>query len=340
VPSFKIKSKLDQAGDTKNNFQFETSRDPLYAEYVQRPKKKAFVAILTSGLILALLLSGGGYWYYNNYLKKNALGVVLSSVDVPIPPAQDSSKKRPTVDIAGNQITNQLLSHGYNLGFIFSEPLLDLGMNLPVKTGSKDINTDIKQPKSLDDVISRPADPKKVEKRNLLEYPKYNITAPIQYANFEDLFDKNPDGTIKFESDPGSKNDPLDSPVQQKLVKGIVHTAFSVMPGEVGNSYIVGHTSNFNTVNSEYNTIFKPLESTSQSGEEFFIWDNYGRKLKFVVFEAIAIKEADVATAYKNFGDKRVVTLQGSILETVNGFLQPTKRWLTRGELVVETLQK
>ncbi|NJK71317.1 MAG: hypothetical protein HC932_03645 [Thermales bacterium] len=40
--------------------------------------------------------------------------------------------------------------------------------------------------------------------------------------------------------------------------------------------------------------------------------------------------------AYKTFGNKRVVTLQTSILELVPGLgLQPTKRWLTRGELIL-----
>jgi hypothetical protein len=59
--------------------------------------------------------------------------------------------------------------------------------------------------------------------------------------------------------------------------------------------------------------------------------------MKFKVFEAITIRAEDTEIAYKSFGDRRVVTLQGSVLEIVNGFLQPTKRWLTRGELVLET---
>ncbi len=345
MPSFKLKSKLhdaqlDSQFDKKSSELFERRRDPLLADYLDRPRRKlsTILAVLLLGLVIMMGVGGG--WYYQNHIKPEKTNTKVTVVDVPTPPAQDTTKKRPTVDLAGNQLTDQLLRNGYNMGFIFSQPLLDLGMKLPVKSDSRDINTQILQPKPLDDIVARPADPAKAEKRNLLEYPKYNITAPIKYASFEDLFDANADGTIKFDSDPGKKNDGLETPVQIKLKDGIVHTAFSAMPGEVGNSYIVGHTSNFDSVKSDYNKIFKPLESTSQPGEEFYIWDNYGRKLKFVVFDAVAIKEADVETAYKNFGDKRVVTLQGSILETVNGYLQPTKRWLTRGELVVDQMPK
>jgi hypothetical protein len=193
----------------------------------------------------------------------------------------------------------------------------------------------------LNDLVPIPDNPQLV---SFLRYPKYNINVPVQYAGLKDLFQTNEKGDflkdkngsyLPIEEDV-ARDGPLGVPIQRLLIDGIVHIGFTPQPGEIGNSYIVGHSSNFNSVQSNYNYIFKPLEQISQVGEEFFVYDKSGRELKFVVFETKSILEKDVAEAYKDFGDKRVVTLQCSILEFVPGKgLQPTKRWLTRGELVL-----
>ena len=188
----------------------------------------------------------------------------------------------------------------------------------------------------LDQLLACPRNP---QQRNFLRYPQYNINTPIIYSELTDLFQTNPDGSINYSAPVEEDLDqgPLSNPIQRLLVDGIVHIAFTAQPGEIGNSYIVGHSSNYSSVRSDYNTIFKPIERISQPGEEFIIWDECGRELKFKVFETKAILEDDVEEAYKIFGDKRVVTLQTSILEFVPGVgLYPTKRWLTRGELVLE----
>ena len=181
--------------------------------------------------------------------------------------------------------------------------------------------------------------PRNPQQRNFLRYPQYNINTPIIYSELTDLFQTNPDGSINYSApvEEDLSQGPLSNPIQRLLVDGIVHIAFTAKPGEIGNSYIVGHSSNFSSVRSDYNTIFKPIERISQPGEEFIIWDECGRELNFRVFETKAILEDDVEEAYKIFGDKRVVTLQTSILEFVPGVgLYPTKRWLTRGELILE----
>jgi hypothetical protein len=182
--------------------------------------------------------------------------------------------------------------------------------------------------KSLDEVVKKPAQPVRT---NWVSYPKYKIQVPLIYTTYEDLYNKNPDGSINFTSpiDQG----PIESPVQQKLKDGVVHLAYTPLPGEVGNSYIVGHSSNFSSVKSAYNRIFKPIESVSRPGEEFFVYDQQGRELKFCVFDALKIAESDVKEAFKTFGDRRVVTLQTSILGVRNGRVEATHRWLTRGEL-------
>jgi hypothetical protein len=244
--------------------------------------------------------------------------------------------KKVYIDKTGDALTELLKEAGFDNGYISAEPFIDLKLGLPIEqkieeVESTDVVVDPNKPKTLDDIIPRPST---AQFRNFLRYPKYNINAPIIYSSFEDLFNKNPDGTINT-FDP-IDNNPIDSPVQQKLKDGIVHIAYSPQPGEIGNSYIIGHSSNFSVVKSNYNTIFKPLESKSQPGEEFIIYDRFGRELKFRVFEAYKISGEDGNEAYKKFEDRRVVTLQTSIVTWTNKGWAATHRWLTRGELVVE----
>lgn len=228
---------------------------------------------------------------------------------------------------------------GLDLGFIFSQPYVDLGS--PIHISAKELqdfedrlaNNQVvdDRPVPLDELI--PPSSGNSQFRNLLIYDKYKIRVPILYTVFEDLFESNPDGSINF-TQPKDTSD-INSPVQKKLEGGIVHLAYTPMPGEIGNSYIVGHSSNYSFIKSPYNSVFKPIEQRSQPGEEFVIYDRYGRELKFRVFEALKIEDRDTAKAYEKFPDRRVVTLQTSILGIRNGRWEATHRWLTRGELVL-----
>jgi Sortase domain len=193
-----------------------------------------------------------------------------------------------------------------------------------------DNNGKSRQP--LDELVKKP---EQGIKNSYLIYPKYRVQAPIQYGDFKDLFQTRTEGGFNFNGQLIDQN-PTESPIQLKLKEGIVHLGYTVQPGDIGNSYIVGHSSNFSNVKSDYNTIFKPLESKTVPGEDFLIYDRYGRELKFCVFEALKIEESDIATAYKEFPGERVVTLQTSILGWKNGQLQATHRWLTRGKLCLE----
>jgi Sortase domain len=185
---------------------------------------------------------------------------------------------------------------------------------------------------SLEEIVKKP---EQGIKTSFLSYPKYRVQVPIQYGDFNDLFQKRPEGGFNFNGELVDQN-PIEAPIQQKLRDGIVHLGYTVQPGEIGNSYIVGHSSNFGSVKSDYNSIFKPLESKTEKGEDFLIYDKSGRELKFCVFEALKIAEADIETAYKEFPGERVVTLQTSILGWKDGQLQATHRWLTRGKLCNE----
>jgi len=246
-------------------------------------------------------------------------------------------------DKDGKIITQELREAGIDLGFISSKPFIELGT--PINT-SPDQTSEIEnkiaageieataESKPLDEIIPPSESIPPANRRNLLIYDKYKIRVPIIYTNFSDLFNKRENGTYDFRSP--TDTDSPDSPVQKKLEEGIVHLAYTPQPGEIGNSYIVGHSSNYSWVDSPYNRVFEPIRQRSQVGETFVILDRYGRELKFEVFEVKKIAAEDVSIAYKNYTDRRVVTLQTSILGYRNGKVEATHRWITRGELVVE----
>ena len=209
--------------------------------------------------------------------------------------------------------------------------------NIPSDAGSAEI------PKQrLTDLVPVPSKP---EKKNIISYPEYKVEVPLVYTNLDDRFEKNSDGTINFNKT--YSDDSAKSPIQQKLKKGVILEPMAPQPGETGNSYISGHTSNYSYVDSQYNTAFKPMESKTKVGEKFFVYDCEGRKLVFDVFEAKEITADDTDQAWKDYADKRVVSLQGSVLKKCAGGLEqacanqgcqgvcPTHRWITRGVLNV-----
>lgn len=241
-------------------------------------------------------------------------------------------KNQVKVDIAGENLTKILSEIGADMGFVSSTNILELGQKLPIKIDSpiQIVDEGIYPVRvDLNSVIPKPVAPNNLVK-STIAWEKYNLNAPIIWSQFSDLFETTSDGFINFEKSLDTNS--TTTPIQKKLEQGTVHLPYSPLPGEIGNSYIIGHSSNFSFVKSDYNTVFKAFEMKSQPGEEFFIYDFFGRELRFRVFETLVVNEADIAEAFKNFGSRRVVTLQSSILE--NG--QPTKRWLTRAELIIE----
>jgi hypothetical protein len=199
------------------------------------------------------------------------------------------------------------------------------------------------QKKTLNELVRIPKD---VKYRGWLIYPKFGVNAPVIFSQLEDIYETNKDGIFKkngngqlieiLEKEEDIKaGNYLSTPTQNLLTKGAVHLANSSDPGELGNSYIIGHTSNFPSVVSDYNFVFKPFNQKSSAGDEFIIFDREGRELHFEVFETLTIKaeEGGLAISKERFKDERVVTLQGSILDF---YQQPTQRWLTRGRLVLK----
>lgn len=228
-----------------------------------------------------------------------------------------------------------------------SNPNTNSGQNSEQSTKpAKILEEIIPKPKELE---SKESEPKtNLDKKNLLVFPKYKIEVPIIHLTFDQMYPRNKNGEIDFN---GELNYPLDRPVcqqavyrdtchpvQKALELGAVHLPMSVHPGEIGTSYIAAHTSNWGFVKSPYNAIFKPMEGQTKVGDEFFVFDNWGRKLKFRIFDSLEIRADDLTNAYKKFDNRRTITLQGSVLKWTKQGLQPTHRWLSRGELVEESV--
>lgn len=247
-------------------------------------------------------------------------------------------------DTTGRKITYNLKQFGINAGFVWDTDITELGQRHPYNFGVTESQSTYfpTQPKHIEQLIPAQNDCPNYSntiqgQKNWLSFAKYGVETPIQNGSFDDFYNYGSDGQINLNSEIQEDKNAIGKgnyesvPVQKLLKYGVVHLPITPAPGQVGNSYIIGHTSNFPQVKSAYNKIFKPFESKSKAGDEFTIWDHKCRQMTFRVFEAFAIGEYDTAAAYQNMGDRRVVTLQGSILDAN---WQPTKRWLTRGELV------
>jgi hypothetical protein len=251
---------------------------------------------------------------------------------------------REIIDTNGRKITYNLKQSGINAGYVWDTDIAELGQGHPYSFGITESQATYfpTQPTHIEQIIPAQdncpdyADTIQWQK-NWLSFTKYGVQAPVINGSFGDFYNYNSNGEINLNNEIQEDKNAIANgnyesvPVQKLLKAGVVHLPISPAPGQVGNSYIIGHTSNFPQVQSAYNKIFKPFESKSLVGDEFTIWDNKCRQMTFRVFEAFAIGEYDTATAYQNMGNRRVVTLQGSILDAN---WQPTKRWLTRAELV------
>jgi hypothetical protein len=275
-------------------------------------------------------------------LAPQETGVLIETSNIQ-PKTLAKSKPKEINDLNGRKITYNLQQFGINAGYIWDTDISELGQSSPFQSGVTDNQSAYfpTSPKHIEQLIPAqdncPNDSAIQGQKNWLSFGKYRVEAPIINGSFGDFYSYGSDGQINLNSEIIEDQNAIargnyeSVPVQKLLKAGVVHLPISPALGQVGNSFIVGHTSNFPQVKSNYNTIFKPFESKSRVGDEFTIWDHKCRQMTFRVFEAFAIGEYDTDTAYQNMGNRRVVTLQGSILDAS---WQPTKRWLTRGELV------
>lgn len=100
--------------------------------------------------------------------------------------------------------------------------------------------------------------------------PKINVTAPIIFVDTRD-----------------------EKTIQNNLTQGAVHYSGTAMPGEVGNSFITGHSSNFWWIKGSYNYIFLNLNKLT-IGDQLKIYHN-GNKYVYQVSEVKTVEPTDVS---------------------------------------------
>ena len=318
----------------------------LSLERIPHKGKILMIPVLTFGLIFL-----GFNWYQLEVsnVKLDFLGggesLELKKKD-PSPIIKNVTQELVPRDKDGESITKLVskLNNKFNMGFISSKNLKDLNIKSPLQITANQESLapkdEVLKIKTLDTVY--PA-PEKCEQRNNVVFEsKQIIDAPIQYIDYGDMFYTNSDGSYDFNKLPDYENHPIygdiNSPSQKKLELGIIHmTAISPLPGEIGNSYFAGHSSNWSHIKSNYNQVFKPLLDEIFNGSVFTIYDYKCRKLNFRVFESTIIESEDVQEAYKSFGgERRVATLQTSVVSyRPAGGWQVYQRKLVRGELIL-----
>jgi LPXTG-site transpeptidase (sortase) family protein len=107
--------------------------------------------------------------------------------------------------------------------------------------------------------------------------------------------------------DHGASFETMHEVFMEELRKGIVRYPGTARPGEVGNSFIFGHSSNFPWVKSEYNDVFALLDKL-QKGDEIIIY-YYQKKYVYTVTDHAEVKPGDVRTLNARDKNKKELSL-------------------------------
>lgn len=116
----------------------------------------------------------------------------------------------------------------------------------------------------------------------------------------------------------------------EELKKGIVRYPGTAKPGEVGNAFIFGHSSNYPWIRSDYNDVFALLD-TLQDGDEIIAYYNQ-KKFVYKVTDRAVVKPGDTEVLGARDPSKKEISLMtcwpvGTTLE----------RMIIFGELVEES---
>src|SRR5581483_1280059 len=130
-----------------------------------------------------------------------------------------------------------------------------------------------------------PASPKVAP--NILAIPSLGISVPVVYAT----------GTSEkiFQAD---------------LINGVVHYMGTANPGQPGNCYIFGHSSDYIWSKGHYKTVFAVLPQI-KLGAEIDVSDSSGNKFAYIVTESHEISATDMSVLNQD-DTKKILSLQTS----------------------------
>ena len=123
---------------------------------------------------------------------------------------------------------------------------------------------------------------------NLVQVPSLNISAPLLYVeeNNEDVY-------------------------QKALQNGVVHFPGTALPGQPGNCYIFGHSSDFAFTPGFYKTVFVSLPNI-KIGETIIITDKDGNLYRYKVLETKIVLPSDSSVLAQGDGSRSLLSLQTS----------------------------
>jgi sortase A len=123
---------------------------------------------------------------------------------------------------------------------------------------------------------------------NMLKVPSLDIVVPVVYVN-ENSEDK----------------------FQKALAYGVVHYPGTAMPGQPGNPYIFGHSSDFAWAKGKYKTIFALLPKI-KPGAFIIISDAEGNAYRYEVVRAFVTEANDFSVLSQGDYKEKLLTLQTS----------------------------
>jgi LPXTG-site transpeptidase (sortase) family protein len=124
-----------------------------------------------------------------------------------------------------------------------------------------------------------------------------------------------------------------DSVEQADLNNGVVHYPGTANPGQLGNCYIFGHSSNYIWIKSPYKTIFALLPDI-KIGADIFVSDGAGNVYDYKVSKSYMVAANTTAVLSQGNYQKKLLTLQTSY--PVGTALA---RWVVVAELVGQSPQ-
>jgi len=92
--------------------------------------------------------------------------------------------------------------------------------------------------------------------------------------------------------------DHIENIFMRELEKGIVRYPGTAKPGEKGNSFIFGHSSNYPWMKGEYNSVFALLDELS-FGDEIIVYFNQ-KKFTYIIKEKKVVKPGNVKVLDRN----------------------------------------
>ncbi len=179
--------------------------------------------------------------------------------------------------------------------------------------------TNIEQKEDLDTVTSKilATDPSMIYARS---YDVKWITKNIQNSTESATFDLTPYENrliiprigknvplIDTNMQPGADFSTMHDVFMEELKKWVVRYPGTAKPGEVGNVFLFGHSSNYPWIKSDYNDVFALLDEL-QTGDEITIY-YFQKKYTYKVTDRATVKPGDVQALEARDPTKKELTL-------------------------------